>query len=251
MVISLFTSLIAFCSIFYQIILGLEYLHGKHIVHKDIKPENILLTEQGIVKIIDFDVSEKFSKFEPTMPIKTRNSSPIIQSPECLHDVSFGGGGGTTNTNTEQNDNNNNNNQLVDQINGELVDVWGLGVTLYYCAYGTYPFYSDISIFELFKRILHQPVVFPDVSWHSQPTDIVLLEDLLRGCLEKRPEKRLTIAQIKKHPWFAGMNVNLEFECQQLANSIPRQSDWDLMQTISEYMQNKAKVRYRKVAKIF
>ena len=45
-------------SIFYQVILGLEYLHLNHFVHKDIKPENIMLTGYGVVKLIDFDVSE-------------------------------------------------------------------------------------------------------------------------------------------------------------------------------------------------
>lgn len=45
-------------SIFYQLILGLEYLHNVGVVHKDLKPANVMLSSLGVVKIVDFDVSE-------------------------------------------------------------------------------------------------------------------------------------------------------------------------------------------------
>jgi protein-serine/threonine kinase len=44
--------------IFYQFILGLEYLHNVGVVHKDLKPANVMLSSLGMVKIVDFDVSE-------------------------------------------------------------------------------------------------------------------------------------------------------------------------------------------------
>lgn len=231
----------------------------------------MLVGERGIVKIIDFDISERFSWYEPELPVRTKNSSPIIQAPECLQEAlglpqpheqnakregklakgpSPGESGdflieGSASSTTSIAS------SSSPVVKGELLDVWGFGITLYYCAYGTYPFYSDVSVFELFKRIINQPVVFPHAPWFSSASEAGQLEDLLRGCLEKDPKKRITTSEIRHHPWFRGVGANLENECRNLSQMIPKPSNWELMTSLDDYLGNKTRTRYRKVAQVY
>ncbi|CEP10213.1 hypothetical protein [Parasitella parasitica] len=65
---------------FRQMVLGIEYLHYNDIVHKDIKPDNILLSDNNILKIVDFGVSEMFIKGDDVL--KSTAGSPAFMPPE-------------------------------------------------------------------------------------------------------------------------------------------------------------------------
>nr|CAG8575054.1 1809_t:CDS:2 [Entrophospora candida] len=78
----------------------------------------------------------------------------------------------------------------------KAIDVWALGVTLYCFIFGKCPFIADTE-FELFFRVIpHQPLQFPENI--SITAD---LKDLLKSLLEKDPLKRITLDEVKKHPW--------------------------------------------------
>jgi serine/threonine protein kinase len=73
------------------------------------------------------------------------------------------------------------------------IDIWSMGVTLYFMIYGKIPFYSD-NFNQFKKNILDKELTFPT---HAEDD----LKDLLFGCLRKNQWKRLTIKQILAHPF--------------------------------------------------
>ncbi|CAH1758960.1 5224_t:CDS:2 [Entrophospora sp. SA101] len=128
---------------------------------------NLLLTADHVVKISDFGVSH----FNDTDLAKTAGS-PAFFAPElCCTDKSR-------------------------PPITKAIDVWALGVTLYCFIFGKCPFIADTE-FELFFRVIpHQPLQFPENISISAD-----LKDLLKSLLEKDPLKRITLDEVKKHPW--------------------------------------------------
>jgi serine/threonine-protein kinase 11 len=153
---------------FCQLIDGLEYLHSKNVVHKDIKPGNLLLTTDETLKITDLGVAEGLDLFAVDDCCRTSQGSPAFQPPEIANGD--------------------------DTFSGFKVDIWSAGVTLYNITTGLYPFEGD-NIYKLFENIGRGEYTIP------QGVD-TLLEDLIRGLLQQEPSKRFTIQQIRSHDWF-------------------------------------------------
>jgi serine/threonine protein kinase len=64
---------------FRQIVLGMEYLHESGVIHRDIKPDNMLVTEEGVLKLVDFGVSSMFSKGNDN--VASSAGSPAFMAP--------------------------------------------------------------------------------------------------------------------------------------------------------------------------
>ena len=148
---------------YYQIINGLEYIHSLGVVHRDLKPENLLLTKDNTIKIIDFGLSNYFSKKLLITPC----GSPCYASPEMVSGQHY---------------------------NGFRIDVWSTGIILYAMLCGYLPF-EDKNNEVLFKTILECNVDYPRCL--SGPS-----RDLMRKIMVTNPEKRITIPDIKQHKFY-------------------------------------------------
>ncbi|XP_030633452.1 calcium/calmodulin-dependent protein kinase kinase 1b [Chanos chanos] len=153
---------------FRDIILGIEYLHYQKIIHRDIKPSNLLLGDDGHIKIADFGVSNEFVGNDALL--SSSAGTPAFMAPEML---------------TEQ----------EQSFSGKATDVWAMGITLHCLVFGKCPFMDDY-ILALHDKIRTWPLEFPEMPAVSEG-----LRDLIDKMLDKDPETRITIPEIKLHLW--------------------------------------------------
>lgn len=153
---------------FQDLIKGIEYLHYQKIIHRDIKPSNLLVGEDGHVKIADFGVSNEFKGSDALL--SSTVGTPAFMAPESLSET-----------------------RKI--FSGKALDVWAMGVTLYCFVFGQCPF-MDERIMCLHSKIKSQALEFPD-----QPDIAEDLKDLITRMLDKNPESRIMVPEIKLHPW--------------------------------------------------
>ncbi|NXX54208.1 KKCC2 kinase, partial [Scopus umbretta] len=161
---------------FQDLIKGIEYLHYQKIIHRDIKPSNLLVGEDGHVKIADFGVSNEFKGADALLTNTV--GTPAFMAPETLSET-----------------------RKI--FSGKALDVWAMGITLYCFVFGQCPF-MDERILSLHNKIKTQTLEFPD-----QPEVTDFLKDLITRMLDKNPESRISVPEIKLHPWVTKNGVEL------------------------------------------
>ncbi|XP_014374024.1 calcium/calmodulin-dependent protein kinase kinase 2 isoform X1 [Alligator sinensis] len=161
---------------FQDLIKGIEYLHYQKIIHRDIKPSNLLVGEDGHIKIADFGVSNEFKGTDALLTNTV--GTPAFMAPETLSET-----------------------RKI--FSGKALDVWAMGITLYCFVFGQCPF-MDERILSLHNKIKTQSLEFPD-----QPEITEELKDLVTRMLDKNPESRISVPEIKLHPWVTKNGVEL------------------------------------------
>ncbi|KAK8278344.1 hypothetical protein V6Z12_D09G036600 [Gossypium hirsutum] len=205
-----------------EVLLALEYLHMLGIIYRDLKPENVLVREDGHIMLSDFDLSLRCA-VSPTLPdciqpacfgprffsskqkkekkskVKNETNHQVSPLPELIAEptnarsMSFVG--------THE--------YLAPEIikgegHGSAVDWWTFGIFLYELLFGKTPFKGAGNRATLFN-VVGQPLRFPEY-----PNVSFAARDLIRGLLVKEPQHRLAYrrgaTEVKQHPFFQSVN---------------------------------------------
>ncbi|KAJ4809455.1 CBL-interacting Serine/Threonine-kinase [Rhynchospora pubera] len=152
---------------FLQLISALRYCHKRGVSHRDIKPQNLLLTQDGTLKLSDFGLSALPEQLRPDGRLKTACGTPAFAAPEVMRRRAY---------------------------DGPKADAWSCGVILFNLLAGFLPF-DDQNLPLMYKKIQKREYDFP--SWFS-PTARRLISKLL----DPNPDTRLSIESLTNHPWF-------------------------------------------------
>lgn len=167
------------CRLYFRdMILGVEYLHAQGIAHRDIKADNVLLSDDDVLKIADFGVSEMFDRASENDTVQGCVGSPAYMSPEL---ALISGGGAKQPV------------VLPKKISGRKADIWAMGVTLFYMSHGRLPFEAN-CLDELYCKILNEE---PEIGTGCSPE----LKDLFKRILCKDANTRISLNELREHPW--------------------------------------------------
>ncbi|KAM8962411.1 serine/threonine-protein kinase 36 [Pelodytes ibericus] len=146
-----------------QLVSALYYLHSHRILHRDMKPQNILLGKDGTVKLCDFGFARELSL--DTLMVRSIKGTPLYMSPELV----------------------------LERPYDHRSDLWALGCIVYELLVGTPPFYTH-SIFQLVSIITQQEVRWPRAVSPE-------LKAFLQGLLTKDPAVRLSWPELLRDPF--------------------------------------------------
>lgn len=141
-----------------QIVAGIEHAHRRNIIHRDIKPQNIIVSVDGTVKLVDFGIARMLSQTTRTMGGKDVVGSVHYISPE--------------------------------QARGNEVDlrtdIYSLGVLMYEMFTGKVPFEGEEAVSIAMKHVNQKPAAPMNVN-SNVPRGI---NDIILKCMEKNPDDR-------------------------------------------------------------
>ena len=157
-----------------QIAKGVKYLHQYGIIHRDLKPENISITRQNNfdeIKIMDFGLSKILASTEKMV---SYSGTLSYMAPEILKG----------------------------KPHNKEIDIWSIGIIMYVIINGYMPFEGKTDK-EIMESIKFDKLKFYRNKWGVLSNSA---EDLIKRCLEKSPEKRISIDEFINHPWFKENN---------------------------------------------
>ena len=153
---------------FKQLVNALFYLNKNNIIHRDIKPKNILLkNNKKDLVLCDFG----FARIKTIRRVKTICGSPLYMAPELLEEKTY----------------------------TDIVDVWAIGMILYEMIYGNHP-YKDCKDIDDLKEFSKKSIMIPPI--HNTNINVSYnCIDLMNQLLEKEEKRRITLNNLFNHPW--------------------------------------------------
>ncbi|KAG6393366.1 hypothetical protein SASPL_147605 [Salvia splendens] len=151
---------------FHQLISALRFCHQNGVFHRDIKPQNLLLDQNGLLKITDFGLSA-LSEHKIDGLVRTACGTPAYTAPEVISRRGY---------------------------DGEKADAWSCGVLLYVFLVGSLPF-DDGNLSNMYRAMHRRAFEFPDFV--SKSAKIVIYR-----LLDPNPNTRLGLDELIKLSWF-------------------------------------------------
>jgi len=154
---------------FLDVLMALEYMHANYIVHKDIKPSNILLDKANkLAKLADLGVSEEFDP--KSSKISKTTGTPAFSSPELIKGEEI--------------------------LDWPAIDIWSLGITLFAFVFGKIPFKSA-SYVDLYDKIINEELEIPEEPKVSEECTALIEKMLIKSAVDRNK-----IENIRTSKWF-------------------------------------------------
>ena len=151
-----------------MVLSGLSYLNiCQRQIHRDIKPDNILVNSQGFVKLTDFGITKQLD--ETSALVSTFVGTMNYMSPERMEGEKYSFEG----------------------------DIWSLGIVLVELVTGSYPYIESRGFLEMLEQIKEDESPNVPDNEHFSPE----LRDFISICLQKEPENRNSPVRLMAHPW--------------------------------------------------